>query len=1429
MNRAIAAALRPLPDAADAASLAARDAELSFPDWGMDAGEAARLFESHWAAARASSPGKTPSLPRVLWRAFRAQFLYAAALKLAWGALVLTGVTYFVRVLLAYIRFRATDHDHTPEEAAIGIGHACGFLVCMLLQSLSMQQMSIVSTRLGLRVEAAVSSAVYRKSLVYDRFATGPVDVVSLISKDCSKLGEACTTLQYLWSGALEAVAIMGILLALVGRAALPGLGVVLLLVPAQFFVGVATAAARKRAIAAADKRVRLTDEVLRSIKLVKMYAHEDKFAAGVAAERHHEDSIANSGGILKAINYALVFAMPPVIALSIFGVQTLDSTLEAGLAFTTLSLFNTLRLPLVLLPKGLRASVEASASAGRICAFLLAAERSGCEAPSASAESDSSSAKPGASGASMGEATSSNHIVISTKDGAASSPSKNGTIEISDVDFAYGASAPLLRSISLSLKAGSLTAIAGTVGSGKSTLLAAVLGHMTAVRGQVSVIGSFAYVPQTPWCAHGTVRDNILFGKAWDERRYRDVIFACALERDMTLLADGDLTEIGERGMNLSGGQRQRIAIARAVYARSDIVLLDSPLSAVDAYTSQHIFRHAVSGMLKSEGATVLLVTHQVALLPMADTLVIMREGTTAYVGAPSPSTIKQFFPGDSSEEEHVDDILLSALDSKPAPQEAAGDVGQGQADRARRDRSGTEFNSPRAAADLPRSMLQRTMSVRADVLRTMSVAAAADEHVTGGRGVRADTERQRSDTGSSSPRADVVRSMRSLPKASKATVSTIRSAASALAELPLALPGSPEFAAIAARRIAARITAGRSSSGASGGTNSYLVMLHEIRWFIFFPVLAVFVVTQLVRIYSDIWISVWVTRSQQREESWYLSVYSGYVAAFAIMLVLRGYFFYSSFVAAATRLHNKMFAALLRAPMSFFTLTPLGSVLSSVSRDMDLITEYLLEDVYMVLVYIMILGTTIGVVVRQVTVFAAVAAVLLVLSAIVYARYLAASTVLKARAGAAATAIAAHSAETMQGAAVVQAFRAEERYAALNAAKLLEFQQSQFTLATLNLWLTVRQDLIGCLMVFATCIMAVALETRLSPAAAGLAVSNSFQILLFLSLMVRTAASAHDAMGAVDRVHALGELAPEPDIPAEKAPRLPPTWPSGGEVEFQNVVMSYLPASPHVLKGVTFRCHAGEKIGIVGRTGAGKSSLIMALFRLAPPGVGAVRIDGVDVSQLALKDLRQRIAIIPQEPVMFEGTLRSNLDPFAERTDAELLEALERCLLRDTVAGHPDGLLQPVESMGANFSLGQQQLVCLARALLNKSRLLLLDEATAALDAETDAMVQRVVRSAFADRTVMTIAHRLDTIIDSDRILVMDAGRVAEFDSPAALLRDENSIFASLCRQSGAGSFAVLRAAAERHEQVLSRLHDEVVLAEQDRLEARGGGPAV
>jgi ABC-type multidrug transport system fused ATPase/permease subunit len=292
---------------------------------------------------------------------------------------------------------------------------------------------------------------------------------------------------------------------------------------------------------------------------------------------------------------------------------------------------------------------------------------------------------------------------------------------------------------------------------------------------------------------------------------------------------------------------------------------------------------------------------------------------------------------------------------------------------------------------------------------------------------------------------------------------------------------------------------------------------------------------------------------------------------------------------------------------------------------------------------------------------------------------------------------------------------------------------------------------------------------------------------------------------MCSIDNARVMTELEAEHE-PAEEIKVVPNKWPSNGEIKFESVVMPYLPGHPPVLKGISFSIREGEKIGVVGRTGAGKSSLIVALYRLAEISSGKISVDNIDCASVSLNKLRRSMAIIPQEPVMFGGTLRTNLDPFHEHDDKELYEVLRKCLLGHMVDGNEEGLDAKVEVMGSNYSLGTQQLICLARAMLNPSRILLLDEATAALDSDTNAAVQQVLQDHFSHRTIFTIAHRLDTIIDSDRILVVNAGVVAEYDRPDRLLENPDSLFYELCQNTGKAQFEVLAAKARAHHHAVS-----------------------
>jgi ABC-type multidrug transport system fused ATPase/permease subunit len=575
-----------------------------------------------------------------------------------------------------------------------------------------------------------------------------------------------------------------------------------------------------------------------------------------------------------------------------------------------------------------------------------------------------------------------------------------------------------------------------------------------------------------------------------------------------------------------------------------------------------------------------------------------------------------------------------------------------------------------------------------------------------------------------------------------------------------------------------------------------------------------------------SDAWITNWTSRKYEdagfTSDAFYAGIYCLLVMVFLAMSFARAFIYYHVGKLGANTIHDASFDAALKAPMHFFHVTPIGNLLAFFSKDTEVIDDMLVDNFLMLQVrcllihddvtpssvnahpsfspppvalhtqiFLWILVLALGVVAYNLPLFLAIVAGLGVVYVYVVFLFVCASVPMKKAASESLNQVVAHTAETLSGLAVVRAFRMQDKFLVDN----LEFQSrstvSSFSLANLTLWLAFRVDVIGIGLVIGCCLLAV-LDTSIKASVAGLIVSNSFQILLFFSMMSRFMGDVHDNMKSADQARMLAELEAEIQPVVEVEP--PKSWPSNGEIAFENVVMPYLPNTPPVLKGINFSMREGEKVGVVGRTGAGKSSLIVALYRLADISEGKIEVDSIDCSTVNLNKLRRSMAIIPQEPVMFGGTLRSNLDPFDEHPDEELYDVLRKCLLGPMVDSSEDGLQAKVETLGANYSRGTQQLICLARAMLNKSRVLLLDEATAALDSDTNAAVGRVLKEHFSDRTIFTIAHRLDTIIESDRILVMNAGVVAEYDPPDVLLDDPESIFYELCMNTGPAQFQVL-----------------------------------
>jgi ATP-binding cassette, subfamily C (CFTR/MRP), member 1 len=1222
----------------------------------IDVADAHERFSGNWEREN-DSAGEASKEKRVLLRAllksFYGDLLKAFFSKLVWSILVIFSIWYFVFDILDFIKLRAKKKP-TPGGEYYEYYLCAGFFGSMFVLSVGIQQMGIYSSILGGKVKAALTTAIFKKMIVREAFGS-EADVVSLVAKDVEKLAEACLSLQYLWSGIVETIAVFVVVVFLMGSAVLPGLGLMCVFLPLQYWMGLKVAYQKKYLAKVSKRRISLMEEILRGIKLVKIYGWEASFFKNLNDIRTEEGNLLSRINTIKATIVGLIFCLPPLMCMVIFGTQEATGKIEPVLVFTVLSFFNTLRVPFSKLPKSLRDVLDASSCLERIQDYL--------------AEPDlvEDGNEPDDDADAMEKVN----------------PSSHEAIFFHNVSVSYGHGAKIvLSNVNLNIPQGSLMMVAGPVASGKSNLLKSILCDLTIREGTCHVSHSKAYVPQIPWTALGSVRENILFGKPFDEAFYRQVLHACALEPDLKLMADSDETWIGERGGNLSGGQKQRIALARAAYSRADLYVLDSPLSAVDMYTCQHIFKFCIQELMIGGGGTVVLATHQTELFSMSDHLVVMEGGRIAYNDRYTFNGIKHLFPNFEGDEESSDAVQSVTKTPK-----------------------------------------------------------------------------------------------QSLPKPSQAVVLGKRSTESTRPEVK---PKS------------------RMTKAEKQGVYGWYI--NKLGVVAFTAATLFFCSAQIIRVYSDFWVSVWTkrryTNAGYTKDVFYAGLYVTLVSVFLTCSFLRAYIWFFVGKVGANKIHDLSFGTVLKAPMHFFHVTPIGKLLSFFSHDVDTIDDVLVDNTLMLQIFAWILIIALGLVAYNLPLFLAIVAGLGVAYVYIVCVFIRSSVPLKKAAGQSLSNVIAHTSETQSGLAIVRAFRMQDRFIAQN----LEFQARStvvtFSIANLSLWLAFRVDLIGSLLVLACCLLAI-LNTSIDASDAGLIVSNSFQILLFFSIMSRTMGEVHDNMNSIEQARVFSNLEVEHE-PAVEIVNMPGKWPSKGEIQFEGVVMPYLPNTPPVLKGITFSIREGEKIGVVGRTGAGKSSLIVALYRMAEISEGKILVDSIDCSCVNLNKLRTSMAIIPQEPVMFGGTLRTNLDPFNKHKDEEILDVLHKCLLGPMVDASEDGLEAKVDTLGSNFSLGTQQLICLARAMLNPSRVLLLDEATAALDSDTNVAVQHVLKAHFSDRTIFTIAHRLDTIIDYDRILVMSAGVVAEFDRPEVLLENPTSIFYELCMNTGKAQFAVLAAKA-------------------------------
>ncbi|XP_030479473.1 ABC transporter C family member 12 [Cannabis sativa] len=559
---------------------------------------------------------------------------------------------------------------------------------------------------------------------------------------------------------------------------------------------------------------------------------------------------------------------------------------------------------------------------------------------------------------------------------------------------------------------------------------------------------------------------------------------------------------------------------------------------------------------------------------------------------------------------------------------------------------------------------------------------------------------------------------------------------------------------------------------------------------------VLIFYLLMEVLRVSSSTWLSLWTDQSKSRsyKPEFYIYIYALISFGQVTMTLSNSILVIICSLHAAKRLHNTMLHSILRAPMLFFHSNPTGRIINRFSKDIMGIDQSIANHMKSFLSQIWLLLSTFALigVVSTISLWAIMP--LMILFYMVYLYYQSTARELKRLDSITKSPVYAQFKEALNGLSTIRAYKVYERIAYVNG-KFVD-NNTRFTLAQLNSlsWLYLRLETLGGIMIWFTASFAVLQNGRAENQAElasvmGLLLSYTLNITNLLSNLLRVASRAENSLNAVERAGTYIDLQHEaPDIIENNQP--PPTWPSLGGISFENVVLRYRPGLPLVLHGLSFKICPSEKVGIVGRTGAGKSSMLNALFRIVEMEEGRISIDGYDISKFGLTDLRKALSIIPQSAVIFSGTVRFNLDPFGEHGDNALWAALERAHLKDVIERKPFGLDSKVVEGGKNFSVGQRQLLSLARVLLRRSKVLVLDEATSAVDVKTDALIQKTIREEFKSCTMLIIAHRLNTIMDSDRVLVLDAGQVLEYDSPEALLSNEESAFSRMVQSTGSAN---------------------------------------
>ena len=1188
-------------------------------------------------------------------------------------------VTYYAPAFFANRIFRVLESDiastETPAQTLKrALPWVLGLFITIITSStLQGTLWSLMEGSLTVRLTTQLSMLLFNKTMnlapAGHSSSTGQVFTLQLM--DVDRIVSATFHLCALLTSPLELILGGYFLYRVLGISALIGLSTSIFIIPLVVLLCRALRTSNARLMDARDKRMSLLSECFLGIRMIKAQAWESVFDERVGKTRKDELHAQKTTFVFETLMSSILEVNPLLltfVALTCY-TQVFHQVLLPSVAFTALALFTELRWVFLLLPRAAISLLQTFVSADRIATYLLNPE----VAPS---PISCILVKPEACTLRLVNAT----LTWPTKDKAPFT----------------------LRDVNATFSPG-ITLVCGRVGAGKSLLLHGLLQEARILAGYVDCPRSprsgvpydaqsktaalqtlntpqwfrsdlVAYAPQVPFLLHTTIRENILFGLPMgDGKRYQATLEVCGLGPDLQDLKHGDLTDVGENGTELSGGQKARIGLARAVYSRARVLLLDDVFAAVDARTCQHIITRLLRSGSFLDGRTVVLVSHNVQQVCQAvDCVVYLDNGGVSFYGKPQDFLESDHFAGwqqDREEDTHEE--------TPPPPH-----------------------------------------------LATQGTKRTAEHREKGG---------------------------------------------------------------ISGRVWLAYIHA------CSGWSLSLLTML-------------LFALTNLWDLVTNMWLRDWsASEGRTHTNAWWLSRYGGLLAIGIFFGVLRWIGIYTMSLRASRKLFDQMIWRTLHAPLHFFDIMTRGRLLNRFGQDLEVLDTKFATAISEVAIRVTkLLATAIALYMVGGTGFVLALLALLPVYAGMAHVYMIMARDLQRLNATSRSLVMATLTHVVHGVHVIRAFGAQDHFEIEMMGTLDNYNRFVWWAAQGGRWISQMFNLTSSFLVLISCFI-VLLQPNTEPASIEFSLTFLIDLNFVLLILMRMYTQLQVSAVAVERVFEFTDSI-EQEASATTETRPPNDWPQKGHIVVQDLVLRYSPDAPDVLKEISFDVPPGAKIAIVGPTGSGKSSLFQALQRLVEPRSGRIIIDGQDLSKVDLHDLRSRLYFVPQDPVILSGTLRSVLDVMNEFTDEEIYASLRAVRLVADDRTSFTNLDMPIGENGNNLSLGERQLLCVARALLHKSRVVLFDEASSSIDHTTDSLLTQCIHDVFKDSTVLTIAHRLRTVIGYDRILFLHQGRIVETGTPAALLSDTTSHFYRLCKKTGSSELQHLikeaQQTAQRHD---------------------------